>query len=319
MNLRCGVIGVGYLGRFHAQKYQQIKNAQLIGVFDQNQNRCNEVANELEVQSFANLDDLIKEVDAVTIASSTASHYELAKKCLLAGLHVNVEKPMTTTCDEAKELVDLAKQKSLKLQVGHVERFNQAFQSAKERMKNPLFIECHRLAPFKPRGVDVSVVLDLMIHDIDVILSLVNSPVSSVSAVGTPVLTKTPDIANARIEFESGATANLTASRVSMNSTRKFRVFQKNHYLSLDFGSGEVNLLRKTGEISPGQDMEDLPLESEAWNLERGDALLEETSSFVDSIIEDKPCVVPGEHGLIAMELAEKISRDIEKRLQITS
>ena len=309
--LKCGVIGVGYLGRFHAQKYLAIEDVDMVGVFDVDASRCKEVAAELGVQPFSCLEEFCREADAATIASATESHYEVAKYCLQQGLHINVEKPMTSTCEQAEELVALAAEKNLKLQVGHVERFNGAFIAAQDKMDRPLFIECHRLAPFKPRGVDVSVVLDLMIHDIDVVLTLVNSPVVSVSAVGTPVLTPTIDIANARIEFESGATANLTSSRVSQHATRKFRVFQKDHYLSLDFGSGEVNLLTKTEKPNALG----IPIEAEAWNLEKNDALLEETKAFVHSIIHDEPCQVSGEQGLIALKVAEQISFDIQRRL----
>lgn len=310
--LKCAVIGVGYLGRFHAQKYQLIEEAELVGVFDLDQKRCAEIAEELGVKAFSSLEEVVKEVDAVTIASATNSHYEVAKFCLENRLHVHVEKPMTSTCEQAEEIVQLAKDNEVKLQVGHVERFNSALLAAQSKIKDPLFIECHRLAPFNPRGADVSVVLDLMIHDIDVILSLVDSEVVSVSAVGTPVMTKTVDIANARIEFASGATANVTSSRVSMNSTRKFRIFQPDHYLSLDFGSGEINLLKKVEEMN-----EDLgvPIEVEAWNLEKADALLEETRSFVQAILNDTACLVSGEQGLIALKLAEQVSRDIERRL----
>lgn len=227
---------------------------------------------------------------------------------------------MTATLEQAEDLVKIASERGLKLQVGHVERFNSALSAAKAKLGTPLFIECHRLAPFKPRGVDVDVVLDLMIHDLDVILSLVKSKVVSVSAVGAPVLTSLADIANARIEFESGAVANVTASRVSQNATRKFRVFQNKQYLSIDFGTGEVNLTSLVGEWT-GALLENpasgpLPLELEAWNLEKGDALLEETRAFVRSVAHDEPCVVTGEDGLIAMRLAERIRTEIYGRLK---
>lgn len=310
--VRCAVVGVGYLGRFHAQKYKAIEDAELVGVSDANAERVHEVANELGVQAFLDYKALLGKVDAVTIAASTKAHFELAKFFLGNGVHVNVEKPMTSTIAEAEELVALAKVQDLRLQVGHVERFNPALEAAHSKLEMPLFIECHRLAPFKPRGVDVDVVLDLMIHDLDVILSLVKSPVKSVSAVGAPVLTQLVDIANARVEFESGTVANITSSRVSQNATRKFRVFQKKQYLSIDFGTGEVNLTTKTGEWEG----ESLPLEFESWSLEKGDALLAETRAFIKAIRENKPCVVSGEDGLVAMALAEQVRDDIYKRLQ---
>lgn len=311
-DLRCAVVGVGYLGRFHAQKYQQIEGVKLIGVCDASPERAKEVATELKVEAFSDYKQLVGKVDAVTVASTTRTHYEVTKFFLENGVHVNVEKPMTVTIEEAEELVSLSKKKNLKLQVGHVERFNVALQAAKEKLNTPLFIECHRLAPFKPRGVDVDVVLDLMIHDLDVILSLVKSPVKSVSGVGTPVLTKVVDIANARVEFENGTIANITASRVSQSATRKFRVFQKSQYLSIDFGTGEVNLTTKTGEWKD----DSIPLEFDAWSLEKADALLAETKAFVNAIKTGGAVVVSGEDGLVAMRLATQIQRDIYSRLE---
>lgn len=311
--VRCAVVGVGYLGRFHAQKYKLIDDAVLVGVSDASPERAKIVADELGVPTFTDYRDLKGKVDAVTVAASTQSHYEITKFFLENGVHVNVEKPMTVTIEEGEEIVRIAKEKGLKLQVGHVERFNPALQSAKEKLQTPLFIECHRLAPFKPRGVDVDVVLDLMIHDIDVILSLVKSPVKSISAVGAPVLTGIADIANVRIEFESGTIANVTASRVSQSSTRKFRVFQKTQYLSIDFGTGEVNLTTKV----PGEwTADNLPLELESWSLEKGDALLAETKAFVHAVKTGEPVVVSGEDGLIALRLASEIQKEVYGRLE---
>lgn len=317
VKLRCAVVGVGYLGRFHAQKYKQIEDAELIGVCDASLERAQVVAAELGVEAIADYKALIGRVDAVTIASTTRTHYEIAKFFLENGVHVNVEKPMTVTINEAEELVSLSKKHNLKLQVGHVERFNPALQAAQEKLNTPLFIECHRLAPFKPRGVDVDVVLDLMIHDIDVIMSLVKSPVKSVSAVGAPVLTKVVDIANARIEFESGTVANVTASRVSQTATRKFRVFQLKQYLSIDFGSGEVNLTTKTGEWPNSPEAnEPIPLEFESWSLEKGDALLAETKAFLNAVRTGGAVVVSGDDGLSAMRVATAIQKEIYARLE---
>lgn len=309
--LRCAVVGVGYLGRFHAQKYKALPEAELVGVCDSREEPGRQVATELGVEWLANYQDLKGKVDAVTVASTTSSHYEIAKFFLENGIHVHVEKPMTSTSAEGLELCRLAEKNGLKLQVGHIERFNPAFVAAREKLQRPLFIECHRLAPFKPRGFDVSVVLDLMIHDLDVILSLVNSDPVDVSAIGTPVLTGDIDIANARVEFASGTVANITASRVSQKSERKFRVFQGNQYLSMDFGAGEVRLLTKTGEW--GGDT--LPLDQDVWSLEKGDALLAETAAFVKSVRENQPCVVTGQDGLVALRLAEQIEADIRGRL----
>jgi len=310
--LRTAVVGVGHLGRFHAQKYSQLENSDLVGLVDANKDRLGEVTKELGVAGFSDIKELVGKVDAVTIATNTPSHFEIASFFLESGIHVNVEKPMTVTTVEAEKLCGLAESKGLVLQVGHVERFNPALIAAKEKLKSPLFIECHRLAPFNLRGNDVSVVLDLMIHDLDVILSLVKSEPVSVSAIGTPVLTGLPDIANARIEFESGCVANVTASRVSQRSERKFRVFQPSQYLSIDFGTGEVNLLTKTGEFTDGE----LPLDADAWSLEKGDALLDETAAFLNSIQNNQPAVVSGQDGKKALVLAETITADIEKRLE---
>ena len=317
--LRCAVVGVGYLGRFHAQKYKAIEDVTLVGVSDHSAERAREIGQELGVEAYPNYKDLLGKVDAVTVAASTKSHYGISKFFLENGVHVNVEKPMTVTIEEGEELVRLAAAKNLKLQVGHVERFNPALEAAKEKLKAPLFIECHRLAPFKPRGVDVDVILDLMIHDLDVILSLVKSPVKSISAVGTPVLTKIVDIANVRLEFENGAIANLTASRVSQTATRKFRVFQQSQYLSIDFGSGEVNLTTKTpgdwSNIDLAAGTGELPLEFDSWSLEKGDALLAETKAFVTAVKTGGPVVVSGEDGLTALRLATEIQKEVYARL----
>lgn len=315
MSLRCAVVGTGHLGRFHAQKYAQLKDIEFVGVCDNNEESAKKVATELNTKYFLDAKELIGKVDAVTVAASTRAHYALVKLFLENNVHVHVEKPITVTSQEGEELCRLADSKGLKLQVGHVERFNPAFVAARAKMGAPLFIECHRLAPFKPRSMDVDVVLDLMIHDLDVILSLVKSEPVAVSGVGTPVITSHVDIANARIEFESGAVANVTASRVSQSAQRKFRVFQDKQYLSLDFQSGEINLLTKTGEWSEGT----IPLEAEAWNMEKADALLAETQAFVDAIKNDKPCVVTGWDGVRALKLAEAVIDGINKRNEKTN
>lgn len=310
--LRVAVVGAGHLGRFHAQKFLKIPECQLVAICDASPERGKTVSDELGVPHILNYKDLRGKVDAVMIATPTLTHYEVTRFFLENNIHAHVEKPLTATVKEAEELCALAESKKLILQVGHVERFNPALISAKEKLGVPLFIECHRLAPFKPRGVDVDVVLDLMIHDLDVVLSLVKSPVRSVSAIGTPVLTKTVDIANARIEFESKAIANLTASRVSLSATRKFRVFQQKQYLSIDFGSGEVNLTTKTGDWKEGAEP---PLDFESWNLEKGDALLAEDTAFVKAVLGQGPCFVTGRDGLQALNVAEMIREDIRKRL----
>ena len=312
MKLRTAVVGVGHLGRFHAQKHKMLQEVELIGVCDTQRDQAEKVARELGVRAFMDPAQLIKEkVEAVTIAASTPAHFQLVRMFLEAGIHVLVEKPIASNSEQAEELCALAESRQLKFQVGHVERFNPAFQAARERITKPLFIECHRLAPFKLRSTEVDVVLDLMIHDLDVVLSLVRSEPTVVSAVGSPVLTKTLDIANARIEFASGAVANLTASRVSQNTQRKFRIFQPDQYVSIDFQAGEVNMLTKTGEWRDG----DIPLDHQTVSMEKGDALLEETRSFISAILENKSVSVSGRDGLRALHLAEKIIEDALRRL----
>jgi predicted dehydrogenase len=308
--VRTAVVGVGYLGRFHAEKHKALPDADLIGVCDIDAEAGRAVAVSVGAEFFADHRDLIGRVDAVTIAATTGAHYDLARFFLEHGVHVLVEKPMTRTADEAAVLTDLAEARGLKLQVGHVERFNPALVSAWENLTDVSFIECHRLAPFKPRGADVNVVLDLMIHDLDVMLSLVDSQPSSVSAVGIRVLTDTVDIANARIEFGNGAIANVTASRVSTSAQRKFRVFQQNRYVSIDFGEGEVQRVISEGPWREGRE----PLTIERWSLDKGDALLAETEAFIDSVRHDKPCKVSGRDGLAALQLAEAIIEDIDRR-----
>ena len=308
--LRAAVVGVGYLGRFHAQKYRALDDVELVGVCDLDAAAGRAVADSVATRYYADYRELAGRVDAVTIAASTAAHFTLAKFFLEQGVHVLVEKPMTRTSREAAELNDIAERRGLKLQVGHVERFNTALLSAREGLTAVRFIECHRLAPFKGRGADVNVVLDLMIHDLDVILSLVGAKPVNVSAVGIPVLTDDVDIANARIEFANSAIANVTASRTSTSAQRMVRVFQPNQYVAIDFGGGEVRRITRTGAPNEGM----AALKSESWNLEKGDALLAETRSFVDAILEDKPCEVSGADGFAALALAEQIVAEIEKR-----
>lgn len=308
--IRIAVVGTGYLGRFHAQKYAQIAGVELVGVCDQNAETGRAVAAELQTKFFATRGDLIGSVDAVTIAASTGAHFELARFFLEHNVHVLVEKPMTRTSGEAALLTEIAETRGLKLQVGHIERFNPALLAARSGLGNVRFIECHRLAPFKSRGVDVDVILDLMIHDLDVILSLVDSEPVNVSAVGIAVLTDSVDIANARIEFASGAIANVTASRASTSAQRKFRVWQDKRYVSIDFGSGTVQRVTSRDDWQADQS----PLSEETWNLEKGDALRAEIQAFVDAIRNDTRCVVSGRDGQAALKLAEMITADISRR-----
>jgi len=308
--VRVGVVGVGYLGQFHAEKYAALDSAELIGVCDIDAATAAAVAASTDSAAFDRPADLLGLVDAVVIAANTHTHYELAKLYLENGIHVFVEKPMTSNSHEAGELVRLAEDKALKLQVGHIERFNPALVAAQTQLTEVRFIECHRLAAFKSRGADVDVVLDLMIHDLDVILALVNSDPRSISAVGISVLTDKADIANARIEFENDAIANVTASRVSTSTQRKFRVFQANQYVSIDFDNGKVQ--RVTSDANGPHSERTLHIDE--WSLEKGDALMAEASAFVESILTNTPCRVTGQDGRSALELAESIVGKIEER-----
>lgn len=308
--IRVGVIGVGYLGRYHAQKYARSAHAELIGVCDLDETAGRSVADETGTAFVADYRELGRGVDAVSIAASTGAHHALSRHFLENGVHVLVEKPMTVTSTEATELCELAESRGLKLQVGHIERFNPALRAAREGLDRPSFIECHRLAPFTSRGADVNVVLDLMIHDLDVILSLVDAAPARVSAVGIAALTETVDVANARIEFENGAIANVTASRASTRAERKFRVWQDQQYVSIDFGRGIVQKVKSRGTWSEDES----PLDQESWSLEKGDALADEIESFLTAIRTDTDCVVTGRDGQAALELAELILADIETR-----
>ena len=233
--LKIGVFGVGHLGKFHLNNWQVIEGVEIVGFFDPNDENAIPVAEKYNLKRFDAASDLINECDAIDIVAPTTFHFDLCKEAILKGKHVFVEKPLAHTVEEARELVKLVKEANIKFQVGHVERFNPAFLALKERNLTPMFIEVHRLAQFNPRGTDVSVILDLMIHDIDIILSLVKSNVKFISANGVAVMSDTPDIANVRIEFDNGCVANLTSSRISMKKMRKMRLFQKDAYIGIGF------------------------------------------------------------------------------------
>lgn len=322
--LRFGIIGTGHLGKLHTKLSSQIENINLAGVFDINKSNAEAVANEFSTNSYENLDELISNVDAVSIAATTSAHYELAKKCLSKGVHVLIEKPITATIQEAEEIVSLAKEKNLILQVGHIERFNPALLSLEKYNLNPRFIQTDRLAQFNPRGTDVAVVLDLMIHDIDIILSLVGSDVISVEASGVAVVTNTLDIANARIQFENGAVANVTASRISQKKMRKMRMFQRDAYISLDFDSGVSEVFRLTdpgetfqipsltfGQIGVGEKKRSIVYEQP--EVKEVNALKYEIELFADAVINNKKPVVSGEDGLRALKVAELIIEKINQ------
>jgi predicted dehydrogenase len=311
--LRAAVIGVGYLGRFHAQKYAALSAAEggveLVGVVDAHPETAQRVAQELGVAAFTDYRELLDagRVDLVSVASTTESHHAVARDFLAAGVHVLVEKPITVTVEQADELIALADARHLVLQVGHLERFNPAWLAVRDKIKRPVFIEAHRMAPFKARGIDVSVVLDLMIHDLDLILPLVASPVADLRASGVSVLTDGIDIANARIEFANGCVANLTASRTSTASLRRLRVFQHHEYLSVDFGERRVGISRKREALIEGEE----PIDTETVQQPPGDALMTEILAFVAAVRDGTPPVVSGREGRDALAIALDIDRMI--------
>lgn len=307
--LRAAVIGVGYLGRFHAQKYAALPDVELVGVVDAHAATAERVAAELGVAAIAGVAELAGRVDLVSIASSTESHYAVARECLQLGLHVLVEKPITVTVAQADELIALAKARGRVLQVGHLERFNPAWLAVRDKVTQPVFIEAHRMAPFKPRGIDVSVVLDLMIHDLDLILPLVNSPIAELRASGVPVLTEGVDIANARLEFANGCVANITASRTSTASLRRMRIFQHHEYLSVDFGERKISFSRKRESLVEGEP----PIDTDVYQQPAADALLTEIRAFVDAVKDGTPPAVSGEAGRAALAVALDIEKLISR------
>lgn len=305
MKIRCAVIGVGYLGRFHAQKLKSLPDVELVAVCDVNQNQVNLVARELGVPAFVDYKALFGKVDAVCIASSTTSHFEIAGAFLNAGAHVLVEKPLTETVVQANTLIALAHKNNLKLQTGHLERFNPARIALEPFLENPLFIESTRLAPFNPRGTDVNVILDLMIHDIDLIQSLVKSPIVHIDAQGTPVISPSLDIANVRLNFQNHCVANVTASRVSFKTERKMRIFQPSSYLSVDYHQKKFAVFtRGQGEMFPG--IPNIAIHEEV--VPKNDALLEEIKAFINCIKHDTTPLVTGEDGRDALATAQMIT-----------
>ena len=308
--LRTAVVGVGYLGRFHAQKYAQLPGSQLIAVADASAEAAARVAQELHVEAVSDYRDLFGRVDAISIAVPTPLHHEIACAALERGIHVLVEKPIATTVAEAQEMVATARKHRRVLQVGHLERFNPAIVSAVQRMTAPRFVESHRLAPFKQRGTDVSVVLDLMIHDIDLIQELVGEPIESIDAVGAQVFSGEIDIVNARIRFKGGCVANTTASRVSMKQERKIRLFQDDAYLSIDMQQKILTDIRKK-DAAPVESPAQVSIEEESFD--QGDALRDEIAAFLKAIQDGTEPVVTGEDGLRALETAIKIAELVQQ------
>ena len=307
--VRTAVIGVGYLGRFHAQKYAALPESQLVAVVDARQDARDKVAAEVGCRAVADYRDILGEVEAVSIATTTPAHFPIAQECLERGVHVLVEKPITETPEQARALIETASRRGRILQVGHLERFNSAILALEGVLGTPRFIESHRLAAFKERGTDVNVVLDLMIHDIDLIQSLVGSPIVSIDAVGTSVFSRELDIANARIRYANGCVANTTASRVSMKMERKLRLFQDDAYVSIDLQQKVLTIVRKPPAgtaVTPGQ------VSIEERSFEQGDALRFEIEAFLRSIREGRPPVVSGEDGLRALETAIRITELVQ-------
>jgi predicted dehydrogenase len=298
-----GVVGVGYAGRLHAEKYAASSKAKLVGVVDIDGGRAQELGRRLGVPSMTDYRDLFGKVRCVSVAVPTKLHFEVAEAFLKEGIDVLVEKPMTATLDDGRRLVALAREGARILQVGHLERFNPAIRALEKAIREPKFVECHRLAPFVERGTDVDVVLDLMIHDIDVIASLVRAPVRQVDAVGVPVLTDKPDIANARITFANGCVANVTASRVSMKRERKIRIFQPDAYVSIDYDQKRAQIYHRPEKGASWMD-----IRGETIEIKEGDALADQLDSFLECVRSRATPLVSGEEGLRALEIAASIS-----------
>ena len=306
--MRTAVIGVGYLGRFHAQKYAALPNSQLVGIADPSEAARTAVSAELGVPAHADYRELLGRVDAVSIVTPTPQHFAVAKEFLEAGAHVLVEKPMTATVEEGVALVEAARRAGRALQVGHLERFNAAVQAVQPILTVPRFIESARLAPFKHRGTDVNVVLDLMIHDIDLILSIVRSPVISVDAIGSSVFSNEIDIANARLRFANGCVANATASRVSLKTERRLRLFQDDAYVSVDLHQKVLTVIRKGG----GMGSDGMPqVAIDETSYEQGDALKVEIEAFLQAAASGDAPPVTGEDGLLALSTAVSITEQV--------
>lgn len=318
--LKVGIFGVGHLGKFHLANWQQISGVEVVGFYDPSDKSAQEVSDKFQIARFIDADRLMEVVDAVDIVAPTPFHFELCKKAIRKGKHVFVEKPLANTMDEARELLKLTRESNIKMQVGHVERFNPAFLAIQHLDLNPMFIEVHRLAQFNPRGTEVSVILDLMIHDIDIILSLVKSEVKSIAANGVTVMTETPDIANVRIEFNNGCVANLTSSRISMKKMRKMRLFQKDAYIGVDFleKKSEIIRLKTPADIdaftfdveTPSGDTKTIAVTTP--QVPEVNAIKTELEKFRDAILNNTATVVSGFDGYRAMDVAHQILQKIK-------
>lgn len=315
--LKIGIFGAGHLGKIHIQQWKEIAEIELVGFFDPNDENAQSAIEQYSVKRYTDAQELIEACNAVDIVTTTTTHYEIAKSALLLGKHIFVEKPFTNTLAEAQELIKLVKEANVKCQIGHVERFNPALLALGDLEMQPMFIESHRLATFNPRGTDVSVILDLMIHDIDIVLHLVKSPVKRISASGVAVMSETPDIANARIEFDNGCVANLTSSRISLKRMRKMRLFQRDAYISVDFLDKKTEIIKLSAEGTQIKGPLDVPLEmangeKKILSINTPDvpavnAIRMELLGFANAILHNQPVKVSAFDGYQAMEVAHLI------------
>lgn len=316
--LKVGIFGAGHLGKIHIGQWLEVDNTVVVGFYDPDDNNALGAADKLGVKRYEDANELIGQCDIIDIVSPTTTHHKIAKQCILAGKHVFIEKPLANTLEEGNELVRLVKEANVKCQVGHVERYNPAYLALGEQSLSPMFIESHRLSQFNPRGTDVSVILDLMIHDIDIVLSIVKSPVRRISASGVAVLSETADIANARIEFDNGCVANLTASRISLKKMRKMRLFQRDAYIGIDFLEKKTEIIKlKENEQGDGSfefpiDMGDgtqkvLSVHTPA--IPEVNAIRKELADFAQAVAQDKPVRVSVYDGYQAMDVAHQILR----------
>ncbi|CAN2045108.1 Gfo/Idh/MocA family oxidoreductase [Candidatus Magnetomoraceae bacterium gMMP-1] len=309
--LRVGVIGTGYLGKFHAEKYAQMDDVELVGVVDIDRKQADKIAKQFNTKAFSSHKDILKKVDAVSVVVPTPLHFKISKDFLEHDVDVLIEKPMTTSLKQADTLIEIEENRGLIIQVGHLERFNPAVVALRDIVKKPMFIESHRISTYKNRGIDVSVVLDLMIHDIDLIHNFVKSDIKFIHAAGVPVISSDVDIANARLEFECGCIANVTASRISMKNERKIRLFQKDTYLSVDFAGKDITIVKKGKQ---GMDSLIPGMEIQRLSFQEGDALDDELKSFVYSVKNRIEPEVTGKAGRYALRVALDIIKQMKLR-----
>jgi len=303
MKVKAGVVGVGAIGRNHARIYSELDSVDLVAIYDANQELASQIAEEFGTTAVSTIEELVEKVDAASVSTPTVTHREIGTLFLNAGKHILVEKPISDSVDDARALIDLAKEKGCVLQVGHIERFNPVMSQLEARLNSPKFIESHRLSPFPKRSLDIGVVLDLMIHDLEIVLHLVNSPIQHIDAVGIPVLTRREDIANARIRFENGCVANITVSRISPERMRKIRVFQGDAYLSLDYQDQSGWIYRKDG----------MEIAREEVEVEKDEPLKCELAAFIDCAARGEQPKVSGQQGAAALDVALEITRLIEE------